>query len=113
MEIVFKIFDMDPLTLILNVAAPFWSFIVCSCVLQIDLLTSIEALYRFVDKDHLPVPMGGTLQHRHDHWVAFRLVSGEKNRKNFCLRQSGVKSKRWSLSLSPSLSTLHWGPPQL
>lgn len=44
------------------------------CVLQIDLLTSIDVMYRVVDKGHLPVELGGHLSPYHQRWVRFRQV---------------------------------------
>ena len=43
--------------------------------MQIDLVMSIDTLYRFVDQSLLPVQLGGSLEHSHQLWVDFRLVS--------------------------------------
>ncbi|CAH1780228.1 unnamed protein product [Owenia fusiformis] len=41
--------------------------------LKIDLLTSIDKLYRFVSKSQLPPEMGGQFSHNHNEWVTFRM----------------------------------------
>jgi hypothetical protein len=43
--------------------------------MQFDLLTNIDALYRFIDRCRLPTELGGDQICRHAAWLCFRQVS--------------------------------------
>jgi len=43
--------------------------------MQLDLLTNVEALYQFIDRQSLPTELGGAKICLHSTWIHFRQVS--------------------------------------